>query len=63
MAHFSRFIRPDAYRIGHQHNDDELLITAAQNPDGSIALLVLNQTEQEKTLSIMLDGGGRDDFD
>ncbi|MBO6537495.1 MAG: glycoside hydrolase family 30 protein [Balneolaceae bacterium] len=56
MAHFSRFIRPDAYRIGHQHNDDELLITAAQNPDGSIALLVLNQTEQEKTLSIMLDG-------
>ncbi len=56
MAHFSRFIRPRAVRIDHSHNDDELLVTAAQNPDGSIAVVLLNQTDEAKEISINLGG-------
>ena len=43
MAHFSKYIRPGAKRIGWTCDDESLLVTAAKNPDGSIALVVLNQ--------------------
>ncbi len=56
MAHFSRFIRPDGYRIGYEHNDEELLVTAAVNPDGSISVVVLNQTEEAKQINLTLNG-------
>lgn len=56
MSHFSRFIRPDGYRIGHSHNDEELLVTAAENPDGSISVVVLNQTEEPKQIQLTLNG-------
>lgn len=54
MAHFSKFIRPGATRIGFENPDEELMVTAAQNPDGSIAVVVFNPTEQEKPLLITL---------
>ena len=54
MAHFSRFIRPGAVRIGFDNPDADLMTTAAQNPDGSIAVVVFNPTEQEKTFSLTL---------
>jgi len=56
MAHFSRFIRPGAIRIGHSHEDEEVLATATQNPDGSIAVVVLNQSEDSRELQISLNG-------
>jgi glucosylceramidase len=52
MAHFSKFIRPGAKRIGWQSTDKELLITAAQNPDGSIAVVVLNQAQEVKYFNL-----------
>ncbi len=55
MAHFSKYIRPDAVRIGHEHDDEELLVTAARNPDGSVAVVVLNQTEKSKKIQISMD--------
>ena len=54
MAHFSRYIRPGAVRIGHDLNDDELMVTAAQNPDGSIAVVILNQEEEPKRIHLSL---------
>ena len=56
MAHFSKFMRPGAVRIGHSHEDDELLVTAVQNPDGSIAVAILNQGEEAKGLELNLSG-------
>jgi glucosylceramidase len=55
LSHFSRFIRPGAERIGWECSDDQLLLTAAENPDGSIALVVLNQGEEAKRFVISLD--------
>lgn len=56
MAHFSKFIRPGATRIGFDNPDDEMMVTAAKNPDGSVAVVVFNPTEREKSLAIELSG-------
>ncbi len=52
MSHFSKFIRPGAKRIDFSHNDADLQLTAAQNPDGSIAVVIFNPTEKEKTFEL-----------
>lgn len=56
MVHFSRYIRPGAIRIGFQHSDKDLMVTAAKNPDGSIAVVVLNMTSETKGFTIQLNG-------
>lgn len=56
MAHFSKFIRPDAVRIGFENPDKDLMVTAAKNPDGTVAAVVFNPTDQEKLLKISLEG-------
>jgi glucosylceramidase len=52
MAHFSKFMRPGAVKIGCDINNKELMATAVLNPDGSIALAILNPTEQIQTIKI-----------
>lgn len=54
MAHFSKFIRPDAVRIGFENPDKEVMATAAQNPDGSVAVILFNPTENPKTIALSL---------
>ena len=54
LSHFSRFIRPEAMVIGVENSDESLMITAARNPDGSIAVVLLNQDTQAKAFSISL---------
>ncbi|HRH49221.1 MAG TPA: glycoside hydrolase family 30 protein [Panacibacter sp.] len=56
MAHFSRFIRPGAVRIGFECLDKDLMITAAQNPDASVVVIVFNPSETEKAYSVSLHG-------
>lgn len=56
LAHFSKFVRPDAEVIGVDNGDDELLITAAQNTDGSIAVVILNQGADQKSIQLELAG-------
>ena len=52
MAHFSRYIRPGAKRIGHELSDDKLMATAAQNSDGSIVVVILNQEPEARNLAL-----------
>ncbi|MCB9284715.1 MAG: glycoside hydrolase family 30 protein [Lewinellaceae bacterium] len=54
MAHFSRFIRPGAKRIGWEQADEALMVTAAQNPDGSVVVVVLNQGTEAKDYVVAL---------
>ena len=56
MAHFSKFIRPGAKRIGLNKTDKELQVTAAQNPDGSIAVVVFNPTMDKRSFELDLNG-------
>lgn len=55
MAHFSKFIRPNAVRIGFENSDKDLMVTAAKNPDNSIVVVVLNMTEETKSLELKLE--------
>ena len=60
LAHFSRYIRPGAVRIGVENPDESLQVTAARNPDGSIAVVVLNQDNEPKRFSLVLGERSRD---
>ena len=53
-AHFSKFIRPDAKVIGLENTDSDLMAAAAQNPDGSIAVVVFNEGKTDKSFSLSL---------
>ena len=55
LSHFSKFIRPGAVKIGCEINSNEIVATAAQNPDGTIAIVVFNPTEQIQQLEINLN--------
>jgi glucosylceramidase len=55
MVHFSKFIRPGAVRIGFENPDKSLMMTAAKNPDGSIAVVILNMNEEAKNLNLSME--------
>jgi glucosylceramidase len=54
MMHFSKYIRPGAQRIGFKNPDENLMVTAAQNADGTIAVVVFNQEEEAKIIVLSL---------
>ena len=55
MAHFSKFIRPGAVKIGCAINHKDLLATAVKNPDGTMAVVVFNPTSEKHSLEIKLN--------
>lgn len=52
MAHFSRYIRPGAVRIGFNNPDKELMVTAVKNTDGSTIVVLFNPGEKQKNVSL-----------
>ena len=56
MAHFSKFIRPGATRIGFENPDEDLMVTAARNENGSIVCILFNPTHEEKNLNVSVGG-------
>ncbi len=54
MAHFSRFIRPGAFRIGFRNPGGNLMMTAAKNPDGSVVVILFNAEEKGRHVTISL---------
>lgn len=55
MAHFSKFMRPGAVKIGCSITSNAVMATAVQNPDGSIAVAIFNPTAEKHTLAIHLN--------
>ena len=56
IGHFSRHIRPGAIRLGVSLCCADIEATAAQNPDGSIAVVILNPSEQKQDFFLRLNG-------
>jgi glucosylceramidase len=56
MAHFSKYIRPEAKVIGLENSDKDLQVTAAKNPDGSIAIVIFNEGKTKKSFKLSLEG-------
>jgi glucosylceramidase len=55
LAHFSRYVRPGAVRIGIENTGESLMVTAARNPDGSIAVIAFNPEEEKKGIQLNLN--------
>ena len=56
LGHFSKFIRPGAKRAACTSNDDRLLATAFLNPDGRVAVVVMNKGEEAIPFRVWMDG-------
>jgi glucosylceramidase len=56
LGHFSKFIRPGAKRIAASASRDKLLTTAYVNPDGKIAVVVMNKTDEKIDYSLWIKG-------
>lgn len=54
IGHFSKFVRPGAKRTISSPTVDNLLTTAFVNPDGSIAVIVMNETDGDHPFMIWL---------
>ncbi len=54
MAHFSKYMRPDAKVIGLENSDKDLMAAAVENPDGTIAVALFNETETPKSISLSI---------
>jgi len=55
IGHFSKFIRPGAKRVACTSMSDNLLATAFLNPDGKVAVVVLNKTDNAINFNIWID--------
>lgn len=55
LSHFSKFIRPGAERIEFNNSNQELMVTAAKNPDGSIVVIVFNEGDDVQHFSVSLN--------
>lgn len=56
IGHFSKFIRPGARRIAATTNRDALQSTAFRNPDGSVAVVVMNKTDKPLDYQLWIAG-------
>jgi glucosylceramidase len=56
IGHFSKFIRPGARRVATTLNDDRLLASAFLNPDGRVAVVVLNLRDESIDFKLWIDG-------
>ncbi len=56
VGHFSRYLQPGARRAGFSRCDDHVEVTAARNPDGTLAVVVLNRENQDRAYAFRLHG-------
>lgn len=55
IAHFSRFIKRGAFRIGQSTFTEDIKASAFKNPDGSIAAVILNKANRGIKASVRLE--------
>ncbi|WBA42304.1 glycoside hydrolase family 30 protein [Hymenobacter canadensis] len=58
IGHFSKFIKPGARRIATSSNRDHLSTTAFLNPDGKVAVVVMNNSDKAQDFQLWMQGQG-----
>jgi len=56
LGHFAKFVKPGAKRIISSSSRDALQTTAFQNTDGTIAVVVMNNTDKKVPYSLWIKG-------
>lgn len=62
LGHFSRYMKPGACRLLSSSSRDILEVTSWINPDGSLVVIVLNQSEEEVYFWLKVFGFGAVQF-
>lgn len=60
MGHFSKFIQPGALRLLSSTSRDALQVVSYANPDSTIAVIIMNQSEVELDFWLKVGGGSTD---
>lgn len=55
IAHFGKYIKAGAVRIGHSCYTEEIEVTSFKNPDGSIVVVMLNWTQKNLPVTLRID--------
>jgi len=55
LSHFSKFIRPNATILGVQNPSKDIMVTAAENPDGTITVIVFNENDKEQNINLEIN--------
>jgi len=56
IGHFSKFIQPGAKRIVSSASRSQLQTTAFKNPDGTVAVIVMNPTDSKSDYFLWING-------
>jgi len=56
LGHFTRFLKAGARRVACTTVDEALEAIAFANPDGTLAMVVLNRSEQTRAFQLRVDG-------
>ncbi|PWV90623.1 glucosylceramidase [Paenibacillus cellulosilyticus] len=57
LAQYARFVQPGAYRIESTYGSTDTVTNVAfRNPDGSLAAVVINQTDSEQPFRVLCEG-------
>lgn len=56
FGQFSKFIKPGARRIACTSSSDDFIATAFINPDGKVAVVILNLSNTDKLLQLWVEG-------
>ncbi|WP_064094462.1 glycoside hydrolase family 30 protein [Rossellomorea aquimaris] len=57
IGHFSKYIKAGARRISCHVPVESILVTAFENVDGEIVVVMMNETDEEQTTSLMCSEG------
>jgi glucosylceramidase len=60
IGQFSKFIKPGAKRIASSSNRDKLLVTSFKNPDNSLVIIVMNNSEEKIPYKLCLQDNAAD---
>ncbi|MDR2474842.1 MAG: glycosyl hydrolase [Bacteroidales bacterium] len=55
IGHFSKYIRPNAQRLATSTNKDNLLATAFRNVDGTLAVVLMNESDRDSEFNLCID--------
>lgn len=59
IGHFSKFVKPGAHRIASSGGPDKLQSIAFQNPDRSVVVIVMNESDAARSVAIDVSGDVR----
>ena len=56
IGHFSKFVRPNAYRVSTSSSRSFLLATSFVNEDNKMATIIMNETDKQIEYNFIIDG-------